>query len=356
MPEPEFDDIPLSQTTEFGSFEEGEIQSASIPSVEVEQGSTPVTEPDYSQITATMGPVDWQTDLRMEIQDAGRRTNETMGGLLITGIDRGINAADSIRTTLEAYGDDPSLIWGDVKDIAGSVATRLDDNFNEILFEWSYGSLGDREQYQASTARDIQAFENTVQSGIDKVQRIGDAIDREDYRAVGGELFDPAVAGLMVLGTRGKGFPGPDGNTSPIPGLDRPFRTVDSAKIEDSVLQRFQSSEFLGKADDFCIDCSQLADDLIQNSTRGSLLRITPASSNQVIIPETVNGKIIGTEFDNHFIFTDGKAVFDPRLSIDPIPKGDFSRLIRHLNPDGVVFEREIIKPSTGVQFKPTKF
>ncbi|WP_155523050.1 hypothetical protein [Candidatus Thiodiazotropha endoloripes] len=57
-----------------------------------------------------MGPVDWQTDLRMEIQDAGRKVNETMSGLLNTGIDWGINAADSIRTTLEAYGDDPSLI------------------------------------------------------------------------------------------------------------------------------------------------------------------------------------------------------------------------------------------------------
>ncbi|MEW8475175.1 MAG: LysM domain-containing protein, partial [Candidatus Thiodiazotropha endolucinida] len=221
MPEPEFEAIPISQTTnqttEFDSFEEGEIQSASIPSVEVEEGSIPVSDPDYSWITATMDPVDWQTDLRMEIQDAGRKVNETMGGLLSTGIDRGINATDSIRTTLEAYGDDPSLIWSDVKDIAGSVATRLDDNFNEILFEWSYGSLGDREQYQASSARDIQAFENAVERGIDKAQRIGAAIEGDNYRAVGEELFDPAVAGLVVLGTRGQGLPGPDKN---IPGLD----------------------------------------------------------------------------------------------------------------------------------------
>ncbi|MEW8156308.1 MAG: hypothetical protein AB2765_17185 [Candidatus Thiodiazotropha endolucinida] len=256
-PEPEFEAIPLSQTnqtTEFGSFEEGEIQSASIPSVEVEQGSTPVTEPDYSQITATMGPVDWQTDLRMEIQDAGRRTNETMGGLLMTGIDRGINAADSIRTTLEAYGDDPSLIWSDVKDIAGSVATRLDDNFNEILFEWSYGSLGDREQYQASTARDIQAFENAVESGIDKVQRIGDAIDRDDFRAVGEELFDPAVAGLVVLGTRGKGLPGP--NKPPLGFKDtKAFHTfgddlytgLNQAGFDD-VQAIFQGSSVTGKS------------------------------------------------------------------------------------------------------------
>ncbi|MEW8229309.1 MAG: hypothetical protein AB2745_03220 [Candidatus Thiodiazotropha endolucinida] len=258
MPEPEFEAIPISQTTnqttEFDSFEEGEIQSASIPSVEVEEGSIPVSDPDYSWITATMDPVDWQTDLRMEIQDAGRKVNETMGGLLSTGIDRGINATDSIRTTLEAYGDDPSLIWSDVKDIAGSVATRLDDNFNEILFEWSYGSLGDREQYQASSARDIQAFENAVERGIDKAQRIGAAIEGDNYRAVGEELFDPAVAGLVVLGTRGQGLPGP--NKPPLGFKDtKAFHTfgddlytgLNQAGFDD-VQAIFQGSSVTGKS------------------------------------------------------------------------------------------------------------
>jgi hypothetical protein len=192
-------------------------------------------------------------------------------------------------------------------------------------------------------------------SGVEPVFLPKADLDSAELRGSGGVQALSWVGGFSAM-VRGRGLASPNSNTSLIPGLERPFRTVEPTRIENSVLQRFQSSEFLSKADDFCIDCSQLADDLIQNSSRGSLVRITPSSGNQVVIPETVNGKIIGTEFDNHFIFTNGKAVFDPRLSTDPIPKGDYSRLIRHLNPDGVVFEQEIFKQSTGVQFKPTKF
>ena len=34
-----------------------------------------------------------------------------------------------------------------------------------------------------------------------------------------------------------------------------------------------------------------------------------------------------------HEVFTDGRYVYDPRLSEVPVPKGDYDRMMRGLNP-----------------------
>lgn len=37
-----------------------------------------------------------------------------------------------------------------------------------------------------------------------------------------------------------------------------------------------------------------------------------------------------------HQVYTDGKYVYDPRLSTRPIPKGDWEQHMRNINPTGV--------------------
>lgn len=37
-----------------------------------------------------------------------------------------------------------------------------------------------------------------------------------------------------------------------------------------------------------------------------------------------------------HQVYSDGRYVYDPRVSSNPIPKGDWVRLIEGTNPDGV--------------------
>jgi hypothetical protein len=41
--------------------------------------------------------------------------------------------------------------------------------------------------------------------------------------------------------------------------------------------------------------------------------------------------------FRYHEVFTDGKYVYDPRLSNSAVPLGDWKRMIQDLNPGAVI-------------------
>ncbi len=83
-------------------------------------------------------------------------------------------------------------------------------------------------------------------------------------------------------------------------------------------------------------DCSEIASDLFDASGgAGSILRMTPNSSNGWIkVPEA--NKL--EEYIYHEVYTDGKFVYDPRFSFDPIPLTDYVKTLRELNP-GINFE-----------------
>jgi hypothetical protein len=88
------------------------------------------------------------------------------------------------------------------------------------------------------------------------------------------------------------------------------------------------------------IDCSEIAQILFDASGgKGKIITIKPN--------EIIGGKVnIGErtaalnleirEYDYHTIFRDDRYVYDPRLSSDPIPRGDFQSIINKLNPEGV--------------------
>ncbi|MBN0466823.1 hypothetical protein JTM46_36485, partial [Pseudomonas aeruginosa] len=43
-----------------------------------------------------------------------------------------------------------------------------------------------------------------------------------------------------------------------------------------------------------------------------------------------------------HQVYTDGRYVYDPRLSSKPIPKGDWEQHIKGMNPDGVTISDKL--------------
>lgn len=52
------------------------------------------------------------------------------------------------------------------------------------------------------------------------------------------------------------------------------------------------------------------------------------------------HGKVVdnsGHGFVYHQVFTDGKYVYDPRLSSSAVPKGDWTQMIRGLNPGALI-------------------
>jgi filamentous hemagglutinin len=78
-------------------------------------------------------------------------------------------------------------------------------------------------------------------------------------------------------------------------------------------------------------DCAEIAADLAKAAGgEGRILRIEPRTTGTLNLLE--NGEV-GGNFFYHEVFTDGRYVFDPRLSATPIPEGDWWGLMRGLNP-----------------------
>jgi filamentous hemagglutinin len=79
-------------------------------------------------------------------------------------------------------------------------------------------------------------------------------------------------------------------------------------------------------------DCSEIAGRPHDAAGTGSVLRVEPAAPGTLQVLE--NGAVEGG-MTYHEAFTDRRYVFDPRMSPTPIPKGDWTRVMRGLNPGG---------------------
>lgn len=82
---------------------------------------------------------------------------------------------------------------------------------------------------------------------------------------------------------------------------------------------------------DFGYDCSEIAEDFYNAAGKqGIIYRI-----------EGKNGVINGYEYNNvveyiyHEVYSDGVYIYDPRYQNVPIPKDDYFRALREINPDG---------------------
>ncbi|MGW1889660.1 putative T7SS-secreted protein [Streptomyces sp. NPDC002004] len=79
------------------------------------------------------------------------------------------------------------------------------------------------------------------------------------------------------------------------------------------------------------IDCSDIAS-FISNRAggEGRIIHYTTHSGNDIKIPE--HGGRTVEDYIFHEVYTDNKYVYDPTLSLDPVPLGDYERALRHMN------------------------
>lgn len=81
-------------------------------------------------------------------------------------------------------------------------------------------------------------------------------------------------------------------------------------------------------------DCSDIASKLFDAAGgKGKIIEVRPSKIGGLNVFE--NGTTESGQF-YHQVYTDGRYVYDPRLSSAPIPKGDWEQHIKGINPDGI--------------------
>ena len=115
-------------------------------------------------------------------------------------------------------------------------------------------------------------------------------------------------------------------NKRGIPGLERPFTPPKGRPPNpDATVAIGRISYSPGT------DCSEIAEEILSaTSDRGQILRIDSPVGNTLTLLE--EGEI-EPEFLYHEVYTDGRYVFDPRLSDRPISIEEWEALIEYLNP-----------------------
>ena len=99
------------------------------------------------------------------------------------------------------------------------------------------------------------------------------------------------------------------------------------------------SKEYQSKICNERFDCSEIADDLKKIAGEGYHIEVRNIDKFKDI--KVQEGSKI-EEYENHIIYTDGKYVYDPRLSLKPIPKGDWIQHIKNINKGNKIKIKEI--------------
>ncbi|MGI9280357.1 MAG: DUF637 domain-containing protein [Endozoicomonas sp.] len=117
-------------------------------------------------------------------------------------------------------------------------------------------------------------------------------------------------------------------------GLDKPVRLVHpdfppNQRLVDEMKANIESGKVLDN-----IDCSEFAEDFLRLAgDKGKILEVRPKQRGQLTVYE--NNKKKADQY-YHQIYTDGRYIYDPRLTPHPIPKGDWEKHIKKMNPEGV--------------------
>ncbi len=152
--------------------------------------------------------------------------------------------------------------------------------------------------------------------------------------AIGNRLVGTATRAL----TSGEGVAAQSAGETEIvlPGMNRPVRPgsadfpPNQAVVDASNSPQMQ----LWVKNTDCIDCSEIAPQLLQAAGgKGQILEIRPSTPGNLNVFE--NGRMESGQ-SYHQVYTDGRYVYDPRLSSQPIPKGDWEQHIRNINPGGI--------------------
>tara|TARA_R110002110_G_C13467497_1_gene719391 strand:- start:1963 stop:3765 length:1803 start_codon:yes stop_codon:yes gene_type:complete len=94
-------------------------------------------------------------------------------------------------------------------------------------------------------------------------------------------------------------------------------------------------------------DCSEIAEELYKaTGKKGTIITIEPKVGRDVFIGQKQGKTLISEVYEYHTVYRDNHYVYDPRLSKNPIPRGDFQNIISKLNPNGVkVYEGDPWSP-----------
>ncbi|MEI2453736.1 MULTISPECIES: hypothetical protein [Lysobacter] len=123
-----------------------------------------------------------------------------------------------------------------------------------------------------------------------------------------------------------------------LPGMSRPVRAINpNFPPSQAGVDAMNSVGIRNMANDIrCVDCNEIAESMLRTSNgEGRILEARPLSSGNLNVFE--NGSLEPGQW-YHQVYTDGRYVFDPRLSPTPVPKGDWLQHIRGINPDRVIF------------------
>jgi hypothetical protein len=115
--------------------------------------------------------------------------------------------------------------------------------------------------------------------------------------------------------------------------LGRPFRAANAARTPNAAATD-SMSEMLIYPD---TDCSSIAEHLLDTVKTGRILRAEPKGPGSLSVLE--KGAVEPNQW-YHEAYTDGAYVFDPRMSATPIPKGDWTKVMRILNPGASIRAR----------------
>lgn len=178
------------------------------------------------------------------------------------------------------------------------------------------------------------AGEEALQIGRASIEgiaaRLGQAETTETLgqRIVEGVRQSPELAEQMAAVDR---------EVQQIPGIDRPFRRPNlEFPPSERLTQEMGRDWFQRHIRDENVDCSEIARDLYRASgdTSGRIIDVTPNQRGQLTLFE--GNQRTRPEYTYHQVYSDGRYVYDPRANPEPIPIGDWTRMIERINPDGV--------------------
>lgn len=87
-------------------------------------------------------------------------------------------------------------------------------------------------------------------------------------------------------------------------------------------------------------DCAEIASKLLAAAGgKGKVIEVRPSTRGNLNL--YTNGAIEPEQF-YHQVYTDGRYVYDARLSSQPIPKGDWEQYIKGMNPEGVTISDKL--------------
>jgi len=155
---------------------------------------------------------------------------------------------------------------------------------------------------------------------------------------VGGKAIGAAVH--AVDGKRG-GTTGKVTDGLIPPGMERPFRPVNPEfPPNTAVVDAMKSPQIKGMTVCQGADCSEIASKLLSAAAgKGKVIEVRPKQPGNLTLFE--NGAKEPGQF-YHQVYTDGRYVYDPRLSSNPIPKGDWEQHIKGMNPEGVTISDKL--------------